>query len=164
MNGPSNFTGLAVSIVLFSGYVLCGSPSLDNVTKLFRGLDFVKDARRKSPTRLAFFVKQSQNVSVSKKTSIAQSRRKSRTFHSPPLHGKSENFNLELLGYVAYKVKILTCNFADCESFGVKIFNFRFVLNVQIQLLPNSQSPRSNPLRDCVTRSLLGSLNACLSQ
>lgn len=46
MNGPSNFTGLAVSIVLFSGYVLCGSPSLDNVTKLFRGLDFVKDARR----------------------------------------------------------------------------------------------------------------------
>lgn len=61
MNGPSNFTGLAVSIVLFSGYVLCGSPSLDNVTKLFRGLDFVTDARR-TESRTQHSLKISQNV------------------------------------------------------------------------------------------------------
>lgn len=152
MNGPSNFTGLAVSIVLFSGYVLCGSPSLDNVTKLFRGLDFVTDARR-TESRTQHSLKISQNV---KKISHLP-------IHHPSM-GSQRILTWSYLDTVAYKVKILTCNFADCESFGVKIFNFRFVLNVQIQLLPNSQSPRSNPLRDYVTRSLLGSLHACLSQ
>lgn len=46
MNGFLNFMGFVVLIVLFSGYVLCGFFSFDNVIKLFWGFDFVIDVRR----------------------------------------------------------------------------------------------------------------------